>query len=262
MVTKIDLTDVTVIMPIRIDSQVRLGNLNVILGYLTDNANVQMIVLEADTIRQAPVLNHPDILYLFHKDDDPVFHHTRYRNEMIKTSKTPIIAVWDVDVIAPLDQVLEAVEKIRNQEAVLSWPYNGICYDVPHETGSEFGKSRDMDVLTFRKNDLSPMFGGLTTGGLFFANREKYMKAGMENEHIYGWGPEDAERLKRVTILGLPVHRVRGELYHLWHPRGYNSGNFDPHREMACFKEYLKICRCSRDELLNYIDTWEWIREK
>ena len=77
------------------------------------------------------------------------------------------------------------------------------------------------------------------------------------NEYMHGWGLEDTEKLKRITILGLLVYRVRGGLYHFWHPRGNNSGYFDPQREMALLKEYGKVCMCPREELLVYIKSWK-----
>jgi len=63
-----------------------------------------------------------------------------------------------------------------------------------------------------------------------------------------------------MTILGVLVYRVRGDLYHLWHPRGLNRVNADPKREAMCYREYLKVCSYSREELLNYIKTWEWLQ--
>ena len=55
-------------------------------------------------------------------------------------------------------------------------------------------------------------------GGAFFVNRSVYVQAGGENEHFYGWGPEDLERVKRMEILGYSVTRIKGDLYHLYHP--------------------------------------------
>ena len=47
-----------------------------------------------------------------------------------------------------------------------------------------------------------------------------YVQAGGENEHFYGWGPEDLERVKRMEILGYSVTRIKGDLYHLYHLEG------------------------------------------
>ena len=256
---KINMQDVSIIIPLRVDSQIRLTNIHTTLNYLIRNTNAHIFVLEADAVQKGAALSQLDISYRFIKDGAPVFHFTRYLNEMIKACKTPYIAVWDVDVIAPMSPIQRALEKIRTKEALVSWPYDGVCYHVPQELGREFETTGNIETLTSCKKDLRPMFGGLNVGGLFLADREKYMEIGMENERIYGWGPEDIERLKRITILGLPVYRVRGELYHLWHPRGINFLNADPERDRMCFKEYLKVCHFTREQLLDYIHTWEWI---
>ena len=251
---KINIPDVSIIIPLRVDSPERMTNVTTIVSYLRRHTNAPIFILEADAIQKGTDLNRFDIRYRYIKDETPVFHHTRYRNEMIKTCTTPFVAVWDVDVITPMNQIQSAVEKIRSKEVLISWPYDGICYHVPKEIGRKFETAGDMETLTSCNKDFHPMFGGFTNGGIFFADREQYMAIGMENEHICGWGPEDIERLRRMTILGLPVHRVRGELYHLWHPRGI----YDPERDLISFREYLKVCGCTREELLNYIKTWEW----
>ena len=256
---KINIPDVSIIIPLRVDSPERLTNIHTIVEYLIKNTNVQIFVLEADAVQKGKDLNRFNIWYKYIKDEAPVFHHTRYRNEMIKTCTTPFIAVWDVDVIAPMNQIQHAVEKLRSKEALVSWPYDGICYHVPKEIGFIFETTGDIEALTSHEQYLTPLFGGFSNGGIFLADKEKYMEIGMENECIYGWGPEDFERLKRITILGLPVCRVKGDLYHLWHPRGINILNHDPERDLMCFREYLKICGFTRLELLNYIKTWEWI---
>ena len=47
--------------------------------------------------------------------------------------------------------------------------------------------------------------GPNSVGGAFLVNKNVYIKYGGENQHFYGWGPEDAERCKRMEILGLPI---------------------------------------------------------
>ena len=244
----LDISDVTICMHLRVDSPVRLENVLAILKFLTKNIKTNIIVMESDTIQHGKVLSEMNtITYIYVQDHDPVFHFTKYRNNLIRIASTPIVALWDVDAVAPLHQLHEAIKKIRHQEAVIAWPYDGICYNVPLKTAKLFRDSGEMKLLTSHTKDFKPLFGGLNTGGIFFANRNKYMEIGMDNEYLRGWGPEDAERLKRITILGLPVYRVRGDLYHLWHPRGNNSGYIDPNRTIESFKEYLKVCRCSRE---------------
>jgi hypothetical protein len=69
--------------------------------------------------------------------------------------------------------------------------------------------------------------GRSSVGGAFIVNKQRYLKGGGENENFYGWGPEDAERLKRMEILEEPTQRIEGPLFHLHHPRG---GKLDSRR--------------------------------
>ena len=79
-----------------------------------------------------------------------------------------------------------------------------------------------------------------SVGGAFLVNKEFYLYAGGENENFYGWGPEDAERVKRLEIFNMSIYFTPGELFHLWHPVGKNS----------CFANH-EVERKNRLELLN-----------
>ena len=92
----------------------------------------------------------------------------------------------------------------------------------------------------------------------FIVNKHKYLKAGGENENFYGWGPEDAERFKRMEILEGAVERVDGPLFHLHHPRGINSTFGNDERDKKNLFEFIKICRMNTRQIKKYIETWEW----
>ncbi|MGV8137962.1 MAG: hypothetical protein AB2L20_22355 [Mangrovibacterium sp.] len=73
---KIDLKDVTFLIPIRIDSSQRLENILAVLRFLHSYFHTSVFVLEADVREQVRV---PDsIRKWFVKDHDPVFHRTHY----------------------------------------------------------------------------------------------------------------------------------------------------------------------------------------
>jgi len=258
---KLSLPDVTICMHLRIDSEIRLRNVMTILKYITAMANVRVIVMEGDAAQRGQALSAVEnISYVFVQDNDPVFQLAAYRNQLIRMAETPVVVLWDVDVVAPPEQLREAIEKVRRKEAVLAWPYDGICYNVPREVAVLFETAGDISALTTRTHEFTTMCGASSTGGIFVADRDRYMTIGMDNENLHGWGPEDTERLKRTTILGLPVYRVRGDLFHLWHPRGVNSRHIDPQTETAACKEFLKICRCTKTELTAYVATWSWTK--
>lgn len=254
-----DLSDVTIIIPIRIDSLERKENLNTILSLYTLLTNINIIILEADIVQSVDVRKYGMVEYIFRKDDNPVFYRTHYLNEMIKLAKTPILAVWDADVFVPLEQLHQSVDAIRRGQNVLSYPFDGMCYNIPADISICFRNQLNFSVLESGKMLMPTLFGLLTVGGVFLVNREEYIKAGMENEFFVGWGPEDSERLKRITILGLPVLRVRGAIYHLWHPRKLNSGFIDNNQNLQGKKELIRICRMTKQELQAEISTWKWI---
>lgn len=253
-----DMSDVTIVMPIRVDSDDRIANLKTIIRLYSTLENIHFIIWEADNYQHLHIEENERISYSFCMDDNPVFHFTYYRNVMIKQAKTPIVIVWDVDVLVPEEQLCRAVDDVRNQQTVLSFPYDGICYSLPPDMSDNFRNTLDWEVLLSEEEKFPTMFGQLTVGGIFVVDRERYMRAGMENEYFLGWGPEDIERLKRLTILDLPVSRVKGCIYHLYHPRKLNSGYVDRSQNLSAKKELLRICRMGKADLLEEIADWSW----
>ena len=116
-------------------------------------------------------------------------------------------------------------------------------------------KAFDVEYLKSRR--MQSVFGRKFCGGVFFVHRERYFECGGENEHFTGWGPEDAERLRRVSILG---HKVcwtnASQAYHLNHPRGKNSDFFEEEATIRLRKELCKVCSMDQEELKHYIESW------
>jgi predicted glycosyltransferase involved in capsule biosynthesis len=79
----------------------------------------------------------------------------------------------------------------------------------------------------------------------------------MENENFIGWGCEDNERIIRAKKLGMSLHRVPGNLYHLDHTR-HERENFDNDNYKNNVKELNKVNKMSQEELATYIKTWNW----
>lgn len=86
-------------------------------------------------------------------------------------------------------------------------------------------------------------------GGAVFADRVKYINAGMENEKHYGWGNEDYDRFYRFVGLNYKIQRVNVPLFHLCHPRGINSQYRSKMFEQISTDEKNKIENCSKEEI-------------
>lgn len=260
-ITPLKTLETTFLIPLRIDSPERERNLSILLGFLNDVPNSTVLILEADKTPRVErkVFNFP-VSYHFIQDSDPVFHRTKYINEMLHLSETEIVGVWDTDIIMPIKQILEAIEEIREGRAVMSFPYDGCFYTLSPEISAQFCKEQSISFLRSKKNSFSKSFGSYSVGGAFLVNKSLYLQAGGENENFYGWGSEDMERVNRMEILGLPVFRSKGPLFHLYHPRKRNSWFANTSAEIQNMKEFLKVSGMGKDELYQYIQSWNICR--
>ena len=198
---------------------------------------------------------YPNVSYKFVEDTDPIFHRTKYLNDLLRAAKTRIVGVWDTDVIISEDQMDKAIEEIWTEKAVMSFPYDGTFYMLSSNDSAQFRTSSELSFLSSCIDRVNLCVKN-SVGGAFFVSKEVYLNAGGENEHFYGWGAEDLERVRRMEILGLPVFRSGGPLFHLYHPRISNSWYGSQKLEIQSRTEFLKICSLTRDELLQYIQTF------
>ena len=57
---------------------------------------------------------------------------------------------------------------------------------------------------------------------------------GGENENYYGWGDDDYDRYIRFMNNGYAIYRSKNVLFHLTHPRSYNSNyNSKLHQQIS-----------------------------
>ena len=242
--SKIDLKDVTFVVPLRIDSTERKENIDTLLKHTFNHFNTNFIVLEADSERQYfPAVKPKGFNYEFLYDKNEIFHRTNLINKLISLSLTPIVAVWDSDAIAPPNQILDSVKKIRSGEAVMSLPYDGRFYSCDKISCTLFKKYLDIQILLKRLPVMLVMHGSHSVGGAYIVDKEKYQNLGGENENFYGWGPEDAERVKRIEIFGLIIHNSFGQLFHMLHPIMKNSWFASKEIERKNRQEFLNTCK-------------------
>ena len=250
-------SELTIVIPVRMDSKEREENLRAILPYLISYTYATILVMEVDE-EQKFFLKNTDkrIKYYFQKDTDVIFHYTRYRNELLIRSETNIIAIWDADVFLTVSQLKAGIEWVK-KGVTMCIPYDGRAFYLSPEDSINARKNLYRYINNCEEESLIPLLGRSSVGGVFIINKQRYLQAGGENENIYGWGPEDAERVKRMEILEEPVERVSGPLFHLYHPRGINSTFGYDERDRNNVNELIKVCRMSTEELRKYIQTWK-----
>ncbi|HSH35834.1 MAG TPA: hypothetical protein VK998_06190, partial [Schnuerera sp.] len=121
-----------------------------------------------------------NVSYRFIEDYDPILHHTKYTNKLVKNCCTPYIAVWDADVIIDPQQIITAVEWLRRNKADFVSPYKNKALDTSRIIRELYYKTRDINVLKTNKGKMEEMYAPNPVGGGFFANKAKYLEAGME----------------------------------------------------------------------------------
>lgn len=244
----------TFVMPFRIECPERQRNLVFTLNWLA-SLKAKIILLEADVVQKADTRSFPEnVRYIFVKDSSPVFYRTRYINTLLKQATTEIVSVWDTDIVIAYPLIEEAIRNIQEGHT-LAYPYSGEYVMLTQDCSEEFVKTGYLKFL--EEQDFEPIFNRPFCGGAFFVNRQEYLSVGGENERFTGWGPEDAERLRRVQIMG---HKVKwtekGKAYHLYHPRNENSRFFDENSAVEMRKELVKVCSMNKEELSEYIKTF------
>lgn len=254
---KQNLMDITFIIPIRLDSIIRLENLLQTIQHIHKHFITNIIVLEAAEYNNGFIkkIVGGNIDYCFVEDRDPVFYRTKYLNQLTDMTKTPYIAIWDADIIIPKEQILYAIKRIRENIVDVIYPYDGHFYDISIPIRELFIKTNKINILSKNVLKMDLPYGNPMIGGAFMANKDIYMKAGKENEDFYGWGPEDGERYFRWRNLGIRVEHGIGNLYHLSHPRGINSEFRSERQKDYTLNKMKEIQQSSKDEILQHLST-------
>ncbi|GAB6122096.1 galactosyltransferase-related protein [Dysgonomonas termitidis] len=222
---KIDMKDTTFIIVVRLDSIDRLENIQAVTSQLCKYFETNIIIVEVTDYYNGILksLLPGKVIYKFIEDKDNVFHRTFYFNQLTNEIDTPIMALWDTDVVIDKKAIVEATNYIRTNNADIAYPYNGIFLETSDILRKYYLKTKDIRVLYRNKNKLDLLYHQPMVGGAVIVNREKYIEAGMENERHYGWGNDDFDRYYRFAGLGYRIYRVNTPLFHLSHSRGDNS---------------------------------------
>jgi hypothetical protein len=251
---KLDLTDCTFIIPVKIDSEDREKNFRFVMKYFYDKFNTNIIITESSHNDDLVLKNiYSDILkktntILIEKPDEKYFHRTRYLNEMLKMSKTKITVNYDVDVFMPIHNYWEAKIKI-NEGCDLVYPFDvgNFQLEVPQEYRDEI---INQDIC---KIDLKRLLLNRSEyGHVQFFNTESYKKGFGENEEFISFGPEDQERYYRFNKLGYKAEHLKNKfVFHLNHTRGKDSISNHKHYQQNV-NIWEKIKKMSDKDLLKY----------
>ena len=265
---KIDLSNATFIVPIRIESEDRLRNVITSVAFLLNNFDTNIIIKEVDKTsvfkeRALPQLQsffgEVNVKHIFEESDAPLFHRQKVLNEMIMEADTEIVVNYDCDVILPLESYVSAYTGIMEGVFDVVYPYGDGMYqrrvNAEDSVVSSFLDSNDYSILDGVSDEHTSDFGWAQ-----FFRRQVYIDGGMENENFRAYAPEDKERYFRFTTMGYKVGRVNDVVYHLEHARGENSWFSNPHMQDN-MDEWNKICKMDKSALLEYYSEQDYLRK-
>jgi hypothetical protein len=265
----IDLSNVTFIIPIRIESQDRLRNIITITAFLLENFNTNIIIKEVDSSSvfqkdALPILKNildveVNITHIFEENHQSLFHRQKVLNEIILMCKTDIVVNYDCDVLLPIDSYCKAYDFIFNNTYDIVYPYGQGMYQkqvkATDEIVSHFLQTKDFDYLDKHSNIHTSDFGWVQ-----FFDRQVYIDGGMENENFKSYAPEDKERFYRFTTLGYNVGRIDDYVYHLEHIRGENSWFSNPHMN-SNMQEWEKLQTMNKEQLIEYYSQQNYLKK-
>ena len=230
----IDLSDCTFIIPLKIDSQERERNIELVLSYLTSNFITTIVVTEADKFpkfhEKIKKYENSGVYYDFIElpEGEP-FHRTRYLNEMLAGVSSPITINYDADVILPIESYIEARDMIKNESYDLVYPFQKSSESQLNIQIHEQLPIKDIIDNNFTNfGDCTQGYSQTGYGCCQFFNTDSYRNGYMENESFISWGPEDYERFYRFDKLGYKIGRTGSVVVHFDHPREGKDGRDNP----------------------------------
>lgn len=253
-----DLSDVTFLISARVNSPEKLENLHCVLSYLTKFFKTNILLLETGSAQRInETALPPSVEYTFYYTNDNVYHITKYRNMLLKNATTDIIFLYDSDVVLAPCQIYDAVSKLRHQDAVMCYPYDGEFIKVTSNDRTDFLTTLNISQLIHNKNLSGKGLHG-SYSGCVGLRKSDYKKCGYENELIYGCNHSDQERNIRAKIMGLKVARINGSLYHFDHTVSALHGFVSKENELSNLSEYLKVSNLTSHLLHEYINSSSW----
>lgn len=251
----------TIVIPIKIDSDIRLKNINLTVKYLLKNTDSYIHLYEADEIQKFNFkeFDNSRIKYEYHHSDTNEFHRTKIINEMLSASTTPITVNYDADVLLPVSAYTSAEQLLLNGEADVVYPYGFEKYDqrkifIHNDLNKDFLNNFNLELI----NPHCTQIGFCRFGHVQFFNTKVYKNGFMENENYKHWCPEDEERGIRFVKLGYKVIWLNSLIYHQEHPP---STLTKPVNINEIVQLHNSLVRMSKEELINYYQKQEYLKK-
>lgn len=257
----INLEELTIIIPIYVDTPDRYNNAKSVLGYLNHNLKTNLIIHEIiDSETKLDFLSDFKNLQIKHLTEfrsGGNYHRTRQLNEMLNIVTTKIVCNYDIDVILPIDSYIESYNKIMLGEYDIIYPYGNGQYQK--RINKTYNRDKFYELYDINIIDDYDIWSAVC-GHCFFIKTDSYKKIGGENEKFIAYGPEDVERYERFEKFNLNLGRIDNYVYHFEHDRmefsNYMNPNFTDNERLLSYIRSL-----NNEDLINYYENLDYIKK-
>ncbi len=258
---KTDLSGITFIIPLQIDTPDRLRNIILVLDYLNTYLSTSFMVAEYDNTPKFSMSETGAIencRHVFIKTEDRNFWKTKVMNIAVEKIDTPCFVLQDADVVIEPVYLEKAYRLLLEENVDFVFPFRNDVMWIPEEVVARFDNIRlhhlhQWNYETASGRDEEYIFVGLCN----FIKTESFRHIGKFNQNIRSWGFEDVELYERARKLGLNIRRLDNIPYHLGHRRTGNSNAENSYFKRN--KEQYELTRgLSREELVKIIQKWNW----
>lgn len=250
-------TNVSFLIALQIDTEDRLSNLRISTSNLRHHfPDSEIIISELDSVSKIG----EEFNYCKHVFTPTVdfFNKQKAYNIAVDNSLHNVICLYDADIVIDPRAINKSIELIEQNRAKIVWPYDGKFYDVPKKFHSDINSSKSISCVNL---DECTLFNPHSVGGAVFFDKQVFIEGGKGNENFKGAGWEDNEIYERFTKLGYSRLRLDTFLLHLTHERKETSYNHNPYGDHNA-REFSRIHHMNKQQLLQEIATWKWIKNK
>lgn len=244
------MTDVDILIPVFIDNEDRISNLKNSVKSLRKHNFLKIYVREYyyDSPKIDNLSNGEIISYSNKKITENYFNKMKCINELFELSSSPIIAIYDVDVLIFSKSLFKVIKMFEDGYQVV-YPYNGCFYNIPKFLLKNFLQSKKIDL-----NECI-LWNTNSYGGCVFFKRETFKEGGKCNPYFKNVGYDDNEIFIRFQKLGYKIGRTDTPILHMDHERSQTAfGNNEYEKYNA--EIFSLIMNKNKDELMEEIKKW------
>ncbi|MBV6644206.1 MAG: hypothetical protein KI790_02080 [Cyclobacteriaceae bacterium] len=268
---RIDCSDLSIHFSIKIDSNDRLFNLELVLKLLEFHCfGYEVIIVEQGEESLLPdhLLDQDFIRHVFIQSDE-VHYKTRNLNLASNLTTRPLIMMCDCDVVVHPVCLNMSLNLLRHDQFDFIMPHNGIMTQLKksfmhdnQEDLSRFinqlvfiGKNHDLESYPdYDKGSFEVLYGSSkydNTGGCILYTKESFALSGGWNTNYVSYGFEDMDFVYRLKKLGFRGRKMEDfNLYHLEHERSFDSIYNNYYRSNE--QEWQRVNLMDDDSLRSY----------